>query len=167
MALILNCHVIRSTITPGLGSWLKLFSFAIFVFLSQGSFKSSREAQLQIRPVFVPHNLFLCGQKNLNLKHLKQSATWTIFCFTKKVSFCFFLVNAQLLNFLLKFIWHFVLLAEKWFVQLNITNNIGHLIILIGYFIILSPPSGYFLLNLIGFLWRRRRHFLPYLKRLL
>ncbi len=40
------------------------------------------------------------------------------------------------------FICHFVS-AEKWFAQMKIIKNIGHFIILICYFIILSPPSGY------------------------
>jgi hypothetical protein len=66
VALILNRHVIRSTITPGLGSWLKLFFFAIFVFLSQGSFNSSREAQLQIRPCICTSQLICLWVKQSN-----------------------------------------------------------------------------------------------------
>ncbi len=51
-----RCEV-WSTIIPRPYSWLKLFFFALLVFLSHGSLNSSQcEEPVQIRPVFVPRN---------------------------------------------------------------------------------------------------------------
>jgi hypothetical protein len=66
---IINRCGSRNTIIPGPCSWLKLFSLAVFVFLSQGLLNSSR-VLLQIRPVFV-HNRI---QKYL-IDTLEASAT--------------------------------------------------------------------------------------------